>query len=97
VTAREMHTGEEMWAEMTRLAVSELRGELSEALGRVAYGNERLIVQRKGKDFAAVVSIEDLKLLEELEDLGLIALADEAEEKSTRRVSHDEVKARYGL
>ena len=46
----------------------EAKNKFSEVLGRAAYGKERFIVQRKGKPMAAVISIEDLKRLEELED-----------------------------
>jgi len=37
-------------------------------LNRAAYGRERIVVASRGKPKAAVVSVEDLKLLEELED-----------------------------
>jgi prevent-host-death family protein len=51
-----------------RLPASEVRKDLSTALNRVAFGGERLVLQRRGKDVAAVVSVEDLALLEDLED-----------------------------
>ena len=35
---------------------------------RVAYKGERIVLERHGKDVAALVSVEDLELLEELED-----------------------------
>ena len=82
---------------MTRLAVSELRGGLSEALGRVAYGNERLVVHKKGKDMAAVVPIADLEILEELEDLGLFVLAEEAKARSKGTLTLEELRERLGL
>jgi prevent-host-death family protein len=50
------------------IAVKDLRKELSTVLGRVAYGHERVIVKRSGKDFAALIPVEDLELLEKLED-----------------------------
>jgi len=34
----------------------------------VAFGRERVVVKRRGKEVAAVVPIDDLRLLEELED-----------------------------
>ena len=51
-----------------RLAASDVRKDLSTALNRVAFGGERIVLQRRGKDIAAVVSIEDLAVIEELED-----------------------------
>ena len=44
------------------------REELSDTLNRVSYGNERIIIKRHGKELAALVPMEDLRFLEELED-----------------------------
>ena len=51
---------------MTRLNVSKAREEFPELVNRAAYGKERTIVSRRGKDLAAVIPIEDLHLLERL-------------------------------
>lgn len=40
------------------------KAQLSEFIGRVAYGKERLLVLRRGKPVAALVSVEDLWRLE---------------------------------
>ena len=53
---------------MTRMAAGALRKNLSDSLNRVAYRRERIILQRRGKNVAALVPVDDLKLLEELED-----------------------------
>ena len=53
---------------MTVISVSKLKDTLSEVLNRAAYGRERIVVASRGKPKAAVISVEDLKLLEELED-----------------------------
>jgi prevent-host-death family protein len=53
---------------MTTTSISELKSALSEFLNRAAYGGERIIVSSRGKPKAAVISIEDLRRLEELED-----------------------------
>lgn len=53
---------------MTVTSISELKSGLSVFLNRVAYGKERIIVASRGKPKAAVISIEDLRRLEELED-----------------------------
>ena len=58
---------------------------------RAAYGKERTIVSRRGKDLAAVIPIEDLRLLERLaqEEMDRIDLEDaraalkKAEEKGS--------------
>lgn len=51
---------------MTRLNVSRAREEFPELVNRAAYGKERTIVSRRGKDLAAVIPMEDLRLLERL-------------------------------
>lgn len=51
-----------------RKAFSESRSELKEIVNHVAFGHDRYILIRNGKELAAIVSIEDLKILEEIED-----------------------------
>lgn len=52
----------------TRKAFSEARSDLTAIVNHVAFGHDRYILTRNGKELAAIVSIEDLKLLEEMED-----------------------------
>jgi len=54
---------------MIRLPASDVRKDFSEALNRVAFGGERIILHRRGKDAAVLVSVEDLRLLEDIEDI----------------------------
>ena len=51
---------------MTRLNVSKAREEFPEVVNRAAYAKERTIVSRRGKDMAAVIPMDDLRLLERL-------------------------------
>jgi prevent-host-death family protein len=51
---------------VTRLNVSKAREEFSEIVDRAAHAKERTVVSRRGKDLAAVIPIEDLRLLERL-------------------------------
>ena len=81
----------EWYASMTRLNVSKAREEFPEVVNRAAYGKERTIVSRRGKDLAAVIPMDDLRLLERLaqEEMDRIDLEDaraalkEAKEKGT--------------
>jgi len=57
-----------MEANVTRLAASKVRDDFADTLNRVAYGRERIVLRRRGKDLAALVPIEDLALIEKLED-----------------------------
>jgi prevent-host-death family protein len=50
----------------TTVGTHEAKTRLSEYLNRVAYGGERIVVERHGKPIAALVSVEDLRRLEAL-------------------------------
>ncbi len=49
------------------VSVAKIRNNMADVLNRVAYGGERVVLERRGKGVAALVSVEDLALLEELE------------------------------
>lgn len=53
---------------MTRLTASSVRDAFAATLDRVAEGGERIVLDRGGRSVAALVPIEDLELLRELED-----------------------------
>jgi len=53
---------------MAHLPASKVRQGCADTINRAAYGKERVAVRRRGKDIAAIVPIDDLRLLEELED-----------------------------
>ena len=53
---------------MTTLSIVEARNRLAEAINRVSYGGERVVLARRGKPVAALISTEDLALLQKLED-----------------------------
>ena len=48
-------------------STADIKARLSEMIGKVAFGHERLVVLRRGKPVAALVSIEDLRRLEILD------------------------------
>ena len=86
---------------MNRLSVGEIRKDISACLNRVAFGGARIVVQRRGKDVAALVPLEDLVLLEKLEERLDVEAALEAEAsaagKGHQPVPWDEIKAELGL
>ena len=62
---------------MSNVSVSALRSDLADTVNRVAFKGERVIVERQGKGVVALVPMEDLALLEEMEDAYLAAKAAE--------------------
>lgn len=53
---------------MTTLTISEARSRLSDLGNRVALRGERIVIVRRGKNLFALVSPEDVELLELMED-----------------------------
>jgi prevent-host-death family protein len=50
------------------ISILQVRAKLADTLNRVAYQGERAVLTRHGKGVAALVSMDDLALLERLED-----------------------------
>ena len=84
---------------MADLAISQARDELAELVNRAVYQRERVRLTRRGRPIAAIVSLEDLELLERLEDeIDLIAMDRVlAEEPAETWSSLEEVAGRLGL
>lgn len=66
------------------------------ALRRAARG-QRVIVQRRGKDVAAIVPLADLEMLERLEDGADLAAIREALAEGGEPIPWEKVKADLGL
>jgi prevent-host-death family protein len=81
---------------MSKVSTVEARDQLSTIINRAAFGKERVVLTRRGKELAAVVPIEDVKLLEELEDrLDLEAAREALKEEGS--IPWEKVKAELGL
>ncbi len=48
-------------------SIAEARADLSRYINRVAHGKERIVLTSRGKPKAALVSLEDLQLIDERE------------------------------
>ena len=81
------------------MEVSAARDNFADTLNRVSYKKERIVIRRHGKDVAAVVPIEDLQFLEEIEDrLDLEeALAALKEAEGEELIPWEKVKKDLGL
>jgi prevent-host-death family protein len=53
---------------MTTIPISEVREHLADLGNRVSLRGERIVVERRGKNLFALVTVEDMELLERLED-----------------------------
>jgi prevent-host-death family protein len=85
---------------MTCISTVEAREKFSEVVNRAAFGQERIILTRRGKALAAVVPIEDLQWMEELEDRLDIEVAEAAlkeDREQGGRISLEQLTAELGL
>ena len=81
---------------MTRVDVTQIRQNLADALNRVAYGDDRVVISRHGKAVAVLVSVDDLALLQELEDRMDVEAARKAL-KERGALAWEKVKSDLGL
>lgn len=84
---------------MPKMGTSEARDQFTELINRAAYKGERTVIRRRGKDLAAIVPVEDLQILEELEDAAdrVAARKALADVKKHGTIPWETVKARLGL
>ena len=78
------------------LNVSEARARFSELVNRAAYGRERIVIGTRGKPKVAIIPIEDLELLEDLEDAQAAREGLAARERG-ETIPWAQVKAELGL
>jgi prevent-host-death family protein len=81
--------------------IVKIRSRLADTINRVAYQGERVVLERRGKGVAALVSMQDLARLEELEDqadakAARRALA-EMKRKKQKPIPWEQVKTELGL
>ena len=50
------------------ISAADARKKFANIINRVAYGKESFVLTRRGEPLAAIVSMEDLKLLQEIEE-----------------------------
>jgi len=52
----------------TKISTADARKKFSNIVNRVAFGKESIILTRRGEEVAALVTMDELRLLQELED-----------------------------
>jgi len=84
---------------MTSMPITAARDDLAEIVNRVAYTKERICLTRHGKEVACVVSVEEARLLDLIEERLDIADALEAlkELREQGPASWDALKAELGV
>jgi len=81
--------------EYTTVPATELREHGSEIVNRVAFGNEEVVLTRRGKPIAALISLASLEALHRLEDAEDVAEASvaRADVGANGTIPWEEIKA----
>lgn len=82
---------------INRLPASKARENFADVLNEVSVRGERIVLERHGKAVAAVISADDLELLEALEDRFDVEAAREALAEAGESVPWEKIKKRLGL
>jgi PHD/YefM family antitoxin component YafN of YafNO toxin-antitoxin module len=77
---------------MDDISTSRIRNPVSAAVNRVAYNKERIMIHRQGRKVAAMVPVEDLKLLERLEEESDLQDARNAMKEKGENLSWEKLK-----
>lgn len=82
---------------MSSVSTANARNNFSDVINRAGYGKERVILTRRGKPVAAVVPIEDIEFLEELEDHADLEAARKALAEGGPAIPWEEAKRQLHL
>ena len=82
---------------MANISTAEARNDFAGVINRASFGKERFVLTRRGKKLAAIIPVEDLELLEELEDRMDVDAARAALAEPVERVSYQEMRRELGL
>ena len=52
----------------TTISTADARKNFADIVNKVAYGNEQIVLTRRGQGVAALISIDELELLQRIED-----------------------------
>ena len=82
---------------INKITTADARKKLANIINRVAFGGESFVLTRRGEAVAALVSIKELKLLQELEDRIDIHDAWEAKKEPGDPIPWEELKKELEL
>jgi len=81
---------------MTAVTISKLRDKLADLTNQVAFQGERIAIERNGKFLVALVSFEDMQLLEDLEDQMDLEIAKKALKRG-KFIALEDLKKELGI
>ena len=81
----------------TKISTANARKKFSNIVNRVAFGKEFIILTRRGEELAALVAMDELRLLQEIEDRIDIADAMKAIKEPGKDISAGQFWKKLGI
>jgi antitoxin Phd len=81
----------------TTISTADARKHFADIVNKVAYGKEPIVLTRRGQEVAALVSIDELELLQQIEDYIDIEDAKKALAEPGENIPAEEVWKKLGL
>ena len=82
---------------LKKITTADARKKFANIINQVAFGNESFVLTRRGETVAAIISMKDLKLLQDLEDRIDIEDAWKAKNEPGEPISWEELKKELAL
>ena len=82
---------------LRKISTADARKKLANIVNRVAFGKETFVLTRRGEALAALVSFDDLKLLQEMDEQMDVEDAWKARNESEETVTWEELKKELKL
>lgn len=82
---------------LRKISAADARKNLAHVVNRVAFGKETFILTRRGEALAALVSVEDLKLLQEIEERMDVDDAWKVRSESEEKIAWEDLKKELEL
>ena len=80
-----------------KISTADARKNFADIVNKVTYGKESIVLTRRGKEVAALISIDKLRLLQQIEDYIDIEDATKALQNPGENIPADEVWKQLGL
>jgi prevent-host-death family protein len=82
---------------LNKISATDAGKNLSDIINRVAFAHEPVILTLSGKPMAAVISLEDFRILQDLEDQADIADALKSLEEPGENITADQMRKELGI
>jgi prevent-host-death family protein len=82
---------------VTKISTADARKNFADIVNKVAYTKESIVLTRRGQNIAALISIDELELLQQIEDHIDIEDAKQALAESGDNISSKDVWKQLGL